>query len=362
MERPVRIGIAGLEDQSLLDELSTLPSRPEHQTFPDLFGEADAIVHADLDVLVLGAPADSTELGGALRVLRSLAPGLGLIVAASDEREVELLPICRRSQARWLRLPLHKGALAAALEQALVHSDRPSEEVFLDLARGFADEVNNPLMFLSGHLQLLQVQLGDSDPDVIEQVRAAMEGTTRIQRSVERIRLVSRAALGPRSREDIDLDLVLNQALTDAAKAVQNGDVRDGLTSAEAASNGPTVVREPTAGPFRISGERQVLEQALTLFAQVGCELHRFFGEVHFELTRVDAAIRLRLLAAGPAVADWRLPRSFEPYYLNRLLNGTAHGLSLFLLQTAVHAHGGQATARRMPSGALALDVQLPSR
>ena len=34
--------------------------------------------------------------------------------------------------------------------------------------------------------------------------------------------------------------------------------------------------------------------------------------------------------------------------------------ISLFLVQTTVHAHGGQATARRLPDGSLALDLVLP--
>ena len=162
-------------------------------------------------------------------------------------------------------------------------------------------------MFLSGHLQLLQAQLGsDGDADLRSQFQAALEGTQRIQKSVDRIRMVSRAALGPRTREPVAIDQILQQALTpDDA----NGDAEPKAV--------PAVVREPEAGPFRVSGERQVLEQAIGLFARVGRELHGFFGDVHFELTRVDAAIRLRLLAAGPAVdvkADEPAAEEAEPF------------------------------------------------
>ena len=82
---------------------------------------------------------------------------------------------------------------------------------------------------------------------------------------------------------------------------------------------------------------------------------------MHFVLSRLQAAVRLRLQITGAGLEDWRLPRTFEPYYLNRLLRGSSQGLSLFLVQTAVHGHRGQATARRLPDASLALDLSLPT-
>ena len=44
-----------------------------------------------------------------------------------------------------------------------------------------------------------------------------------------------------------------------------------------------------------------------------------------------------------------------------RLVRGQSHGLGLFLAQTVVHGHRGQATARRHRDGTLQLDFLLPA-
>ena len=69
---------------------------------------------------------------------------------------------------------------------------------------------------------------------------------------------------------------------------------------------------------------------------------------------------RIRIEAGGLRLGDWQLPKAFDPYSLQRVLRGTPHGLSLFLAQTVVHAHGGAATARRRPDGTVLLDLLLP--
>ncbi|MEC7726263.1 MAG: ATP-binding protein, partial [Planctomycetota bacterium] len=59
-------------------------------------------------------------------------------------------------------------------------------------------------------------------------------------------------------------------------------------------------------------------------------------------------------------LATWQLPNTFEPFYPQRLIRGQSHGLGLFLAQTVVHGHRGQATARRQADGGLQLDFMLP--
>lgn len=347
MDRPVRIGIAGLDDRGLQDALRELPSRPETRRFASLYDETERLVADRPDVLFVdaGAGDEAADLPGALRLLRALVPGLPVVVIAPAAREVEVQPLCRRAGAHLLLAPFRRGAVAAVLEQALTGSDRPRDEVFHDLARGFADEINNPLLFLSGHLQLLQTRLDTADKDRRDQVEAALLGAARIQATVERVRFLSRAASGPRNSEAVDLHAGLLAAL---------GRGPDRRAA-------PAVLREPENARFLVTGDRELLEPALELFAQVAAGLHELGCHVHFVLTRVAAGIRLRLRSSGQGMADWRLPQTYEPYYLNRLLPGSGHGLSLFLVQTTVHAHHGQATARRLPDGALALDLLFPA-
>ncbi len=347
MDTPVRIGIAGVDDRRLVAELGALPIRPEVRSFASLYEGTESLVAMRPDLLFVGAPEGAgamADLIGALRLLRGLQPALASVVVAPSGREVHLHDLCERTGARILLQPFRPGDLAGVVAQALAGSDRPRDDVFLDLARGFADEINNPLLFLMGHLQLLQLQLDPTTGrDLREQVDAALAGASRIQGTVDRIRLLAQAAAGPRHSEPFDLAAELTQV----------------VTSHFAEPPVPPLLREPELGPFVVRGDAALLRPALELLARVAAELRDLGGGVHFVLTRLDGAVRLRLGLAGPGFEEWRLPRTFEPYYLNRLVRGSSHGLALFLVQTAVHAHRGLATARRLPEGQLAIDLHL---
>ncbi len=356
MDGPVRIGLSGLTGDSLSRAVAELPMAPEVHSFADLFADAEAILAADLDLLITEETSPPAEFLGGLRLLRRARPSLPVLVVCRAAREVSLRTACEDVGARLLLLPLRSGALAAAVEQALQLSDRPDQEVFLDLAHGFADEINNPLLYLTGHLQLLMAQAGDQG-DVQEQLEAALQGAQRIQECVERIRMISRAATGPRQRDELDLAYELNHALREHGSAAgkPKGKVKQGK------ARNAVVMLEPDEATFTWQGDLEVLREAFARFVQVVFEIAGDEGAAHFTLSRLDGSLRLRAALSGPGTTDWHLPQTFEPYYLNRRLSGSTHGLSLFLVQAAVLGHGGQATARRLPDGALALDLHLPN-
>ena len=342
----MRIGLVNLEDAQVLQALRSLPVHPRTQSFANLYDDIGSIVEAQPDVLLVGTDHTDRDLAGALRLLRGLLPKVPVVVVAPMVREVEFAPICQRSGTHLLLTPLRPGALASALEQALGDSDRPAPEVFLDLARGFADEVNNPLMFLVGHLQLMLVDLvAEDDEDQRDKIRAALDGAERIGNIVEQIRQLARAAEGPVQQLPIDLAAMFGEAL---ARQEHSGDR-------------PAIVEEPPNAEFQVSGDADLLREALERFARVGLGLQDLGCQVHFLLTQMQGGIRLRMQVFGAKLANWRLPHTYEPYYLNRLSGDSSHGLSLFFAQTTVHGHGGQATARRMPDGSVVLDLQLPS-
>jgi len=345
MKQAMRIGLVSLDDPQVLQHLRALPSQPRISTFGDLYGHVGAILDERPELLLVGTDDCDRDLAGALRLLRGLLPDLPVVIVVPTAREVEYAPTCRRAGAHLLLIPLRPGALANALEQALTGSDRPSPQLFLDLARGFADEINNPLLFLIGHLQLMLTDTGaETESDQRQQIQAALDGADRIQATVERIRLLSRAADGPRDQRPIDL----------------GAEFRNALRRQQPGRELSNLVHEPSTATFQATGDVELLSQALELFAQVGGALQDIGCQVHFVLTDVNGGVRLRMQVLGAELANWRLPSSYEPYYLNRLLGDSSHGLSLFLVQTTVHGHGGQATARRMPDGSLALDLQLP--
>ena len=226
------------------------------------------------------------------------------------------------------------AALAALLEQMLQGGDRPHPELFVDLAHGLADEINNPLMFVSGHLQLLRASLDSKLKDSQrDQVDAALTGLKRIQAAVDRLRLLSEAANGPSGQEAADLGALVARAVAERNPGAETAKV--------------TTPSEPQI----VHGDREQLALAVDAIVQFADELSEAVTDCQLQLTQTESAYRLRVLASGQGLATWQLPKTFEPFYPQRLLRGQSPGLGLFLAQAQAPGPCGRATARPRPSG-----------
>lgn len=337
METSVRLAVVGPVPTTTVGALRALPQAPEVRVFASLYGDSEPLLRFQPDLLVVALENGDTEAIGALRLLRSMHPTLAIVLATEAADEVARAPLASRIGAHLLVQPERPGHLAATIEQALQGSNRPRADVFLDLAHGLADEVNNPLLFVAGHLQLL---LAGFDPvrerDRRDQVTNALDGLRRIQASVDRLRLVSQAAAGPKRVEAVDVAELL-------------GAGRGGLLEARAAD-------------CVVQGDREHLTAAFAAIRRFRDDLEASGARAVCGLERIERGVRLRLVAAGSGIASWRLPQSFEPYYPNRVLrgHGLGHGLDLFVAQTVVLGHRGQATARRLGDGSLQFDFVLP--
>jgi signal transduction histidine kinase len=342
MDRPLRIAVVGAVDDRLVGDLKQLPLRPDLRVCRSLLTDSDALLQFQPDVLVVALTASDAEEIGALRLLRQLWPTLGVLVVSDVAHEVAQAGLAQKLRALLLVHPDTPGQLAALVEQARLGSDRPRADTFVDLARGVADEINNPLMFVSGHLQLLRANLQAPEQDRRDQISAALDGLQRIATAIERLRMVSQAASGPRSRDDVDLAAALREAT-----AMPRGSEHAKL----AVDDGVHVVR----------GEREQLVAAVAAIVRFADDLAAAGATTELALTAMPSARRLRVSAAGNAVASWHLPHSFEPFYPSRALRGLSAGLGVFLAQTIVLAHRGQATARRLQNGTIEVDFVLPA-
>jgi signal transduction histidine kinase len=341
MEPAARIALVGPTASGLAEVVRQLPTQPEVRSFLSLFADADALRSFQPEVLFLSATPDSAELLGAVRLLRQLCPGLVVVLAATADRELGLAPLANLLAAPFLALPATPGQVAAAMEQARGGGDRPHAELFLDLAHGIADEINNPLMFSSGHLQLLRAGLAPAERDRRDQIDAALAGLHRIQEAVDRLRLLTTAAQGPRRTQTVDLVTLFAPP--------QTASPAEGTTLAS-----PRCSLLVSGDPEQLAAAAMALQRLLGNLRQAG-----FTADLVLEAH--GGSVRMRLSVAGPELAHWRLPLSFEPYYPNRFLRGRGHGLDLFLAQTVVLAHRGQASARRRPDGALQIEFILPA-
>jgi signal transduction histidine kinase len=344
MERPVRIAVIGPVDERLVGDLRRLPLRPEVSRWSAATADCEALLRAQPDLAAVAFDRDAAEEIGALRVLRQLCPSLGLLLISDASNELAMAPLAARLRARLLVFPAAPGQLAAAVEQARTGSDRPAADAFVDLAGGLADEINNPLLFASGHLQLLRASCaGAADSDRRDQINNVMAGLQRIHDAVERMRLMAEAANGPRRLESVDLRERLGAAL---------------------AARPPSPTAAPVSvadGEHVVTGDRAQLDSAIAALVRFADDLATIGAAVNLHLEALPGARRLRLAASGAPVVKWQLPHTFEPYYPNRALRGQSRGLGLMLAQTVVLGHRGQATAQRLSDGSLQIDLVLPS-
>lgn len=344
MDHPVRIAVVGQVDEKLIGELRQLPLRPEVRAIGSLVADTEILMRFQPDALLVQFGEQPAEDVGAVLLLKHMWPALRVAVIASTASEVANAPIATRLSAKMIVYPDTPGHLAAVLEQMLHGGDRPRPELFVDLAHGLADEINNPLLFVSGHLQLLRAGFdANTDSSRRGQVDAALAGLQRIQTAVDRLRRLSEAARGPQRTEQVDLAQLI-------AKAV-----------AERHADASTASITTPNGPQFVNGDREQLELAVTAIVRFADELAHLVADSHLELSPSIGAQRLRLVARGQGLATWQLPNTFEPFYPRRLLRGQSHGLGLFLAQTVVLGHRGQATVRRLQDGALQLDFLLPA-
>jgi signal transduction histidine kinase len=343
MDRPVRIAVVGSVDDKLLGDLRQLPMQPEVRPLSSLVHDTEALMRLQPDLLLIHFAEDPGEDIGAVRLLQRLWPALQVAIVTTTGKEIPLGPIAKRLSAQLLIYPDTPGHLAALLEQMLQGGDRPHPELFVDLAHGLADEINNPLMFVSGHLQLLRASLDSKLKDSQrDQVDAALTGLKRIQAAVDRLRLLSEAANGPSGQEAADLGALVARAVAERNPGAETAKV--------------TTPSEPQI----VHGDREQLALAVDAIVQFADELSEAVTDCQLQLTQTESAYRLRVLASGQGLATWQLPKTFEPFYPQRLLRGQSHGLGLFLAQTVVLGHRGQATVRRLQDGALQLDFMLP--
>ena len=308
-----------------------------------LVSDTEMLMRFQPDLLLLQFGEAHDEDVGAVRLLQRLWPALRVGVITTTGTELASTPIATRLSARLIVYPDTPGHLAAVLEQMLHGGDRPRPELFVDLAHGLADEINNPLLFVSGHLQLLRAAFdAQTESGRRGQVDAALAGLQRIQASVDRLRRLSEAANGPQRRGAVDLAALIAHAV------------------AQREADGDNASVTTPAGPQVVQGDRDQLELAILAIVRFADELAQI-AQSHLQLAATEGALRLRVVARGQGLATWQLPNTFEPFYPQRLLRGQSNGLGLFLAQTVVLGHRGQATVRRLQDGALQLDFLLPA-
>lgn len=332
MQQILRIAVFRPLGEELASMLRRLSPRPEVRILDSLYTAATELLEFRPQLAMLSGNAlVEADIGG-LRLLQATLGELSLLLVVPPTQEVELTLLARRLHARMLIEPLDLRQLAALVRDPGMASEPSNPEFFVDLARGLGDAINNPLMFASGHLQLLELRHCEAEDR--QQILAIRQALDEIAACVEKVRSLADDGGGRQV-------LILRSLLEEALSSVP----------AEIEIDAPAELDRAA-----VWGNREQLTVAFREFLAMAMEL----GERRSLALRCrDQLLQVELHLQGEFARGWQLPRSFEPYYLTRILRGSKHGLALFLVQAIIHAHGGTATASKPDPHSLTLVLTL---
>ena len=217
------------------------------------------------------------------------------------------------------------------------------------LAAGVAHEINNPLAYVVGSLDLMARELGRETPD-----RAALEGMIRHARGgAERVRAIvrdltafSRGEERPASAADIA------RALEGALEIARE----------EIARRARLVVRlEPVPAVLADEGRLgQVFVNLLVNAAQAIGAGAPDDNEVRVALsTAPDGKVAIEVADTGAGIAPEALPKIFDPFFTTKPL-GVGTGLGLSICHAIVTDVGGTIEVESTPGRGATFRVLLP--
>ena len=218
------------------------------------------------------------------------------------------------------------------------------------LVAGVAHEINNPVTYMRGALELASLDLdqveAERSPEAVAHARASIQrlaqGVDRVERITHALKAVARQGNGERAPEDA------RAILDDVVQVVRVG-LPKGVRLETEAAPAPLVVRA-NAGEMH-----QVL---LNLVKNAAEALAPTGGTVRARAWAQGRDVLVEVADDGPGIPEAVQRRLFEPFFTTKR-NGT--GLGLSLSKGIVEAHGGDLTLESAPGRGTRFTVRLPA-
>jgi len=297
---------------------------------PEL-GEAESVVEMDLRTIVciplrslraeLAGDEEGPQAMGAIYVDNrdSSAP-----FSSESLRTAEAL-------ARHASLAIENAQLFEREKQAnedlriaqrqVLHSERLA--TIGQMAAGIAHELNTPLTYIMGNIELLQSK--ESDPARAGMLRSLAGGADRIKRLVQSLLAFSRSSeeeLLPISPNDV-IDRSLELCHYQLVKAHVNVDKA-------LAPSLPQVL-----------GVANQLEMALINLIVNAVQAMDPGGQLRVASASTDAEVEITLADSGPGIPRSVQPKIFEPFFTTKP-KGSGTGLGLSTVQMVIDRHKGR--------------------
>jgi two-component system NtrC family sensor kinase len=233
----------------------------------------------------------------------------------------------------------------AKLEATLAQSQR--REALGRLASGMANEISSPLGFVSTNLNHLRLALekriaGMEDPEeLLEACRDALQGTERLKRIVQDVKLFAR--VGPQPGVAVDVRKALDEAFTRAAPSLTPRIHR--------------VMELREAPPVLASEEglAHVLVHLLVNAAQALPENHPE-PRIRVAVSSQGPEVFLEVQDNGSGIEAEHLEHIFEPFYTTK---PGGSGLGLSICHSIITGFGGDITVESTPGKGTTFRVKL---
>lgn len=253
-------------------------------------------------------------------------------------------------------------SLAAERALQLVHADRMAS--LGTLSAGIAHEINNPVSFISGNVQVLERFLqpvetmigccSEEHPDYesLQFVREELSGVIAgIKIGAERISRIVNGLKSFSRREQPASDLFEPAAAMDEAL----------MLCANALKYGIEVHEEVAADLPRIKGDRQQISQVfVNLISNAADALeNRENGKIWVRVWHNARGVFIRVEDNGPGLSPDVMGRIFNPFFTTKPV-GKGTGLGLSVSHGIIASHGGDISAENRPGGGASFLIRLP--
>ncbi len=208
-------------------------------------------------------------------------------------------------------------------------------------------ELRTPLTIIRTELD---VTLEDPDVDraqLAETADVVRRAIDRTEDLIDGLLLLARAEAPLRRDEEVDLDGAVRRALNARAAEIAEQDLHVTLD----------------LGDARAHGDPMLLERLVGNLVENAVEHNEPGGWITVESEQGERAATIRISNGGSQIPEAEVPRLFERFARlerSRTRGRGGYGLGLSIVRAIARAHHGTATARSLPEGGLAIEVELP--
>jgi PAS domain S-box-containing protein len=216
------------------------------------------------------------------------------------------------------------------------------------LAAGVGHEINNPLTYVLGNLELALDMTGDDD-ELTQTLQEAREGALRIAEIVKSLKTFTRSDDG--ELRPVEVDRVLDAAIKMADQQIRPR---------------ARLVRSFERVPQVHASEGQLAQVALNLLinaAQAIPEGNADGNEIHVTLRMADRGrVAIAIRDTGVGIAPQDVPRLFDPFFTTKDVGGGGGtGLGLSICHDIVQKLGGDITVTSCVGEGTTFTVLLPA-